>query len=188
MPDRNTAMDLLTEWVSSPGLLKHMLCVEAAMRASARKYGRNEEEWGIAGLLHDFDYEKYPHPDPVQKTGHPFEGIKILKEKGYSAEITEAILGHASYSGVERRTQMAKCLFAVDELSGFIVAIAYMRPDKLDGITPEVVKKYLKREKFAEKVSRAEIAQGIAELGGEEDAHYELVLTAIKSIAKEIGF
>ncbi|MFH0890669.1 MAG: HDIG domain-containing metalloprotein [Candidatus Liptonbacteria bacterium] len=188
MPNREDAWQLLMEWVVSPNLRKHMLCVEAAMREYAKKYDENQELWGITGLLHDFDYEKYPVPDPIAKTGHPFEGVKVLKEMGYPPEIASAILGHAVYAGVPRDSLMAKCLFAVDELCGFLMAIAYMRPDKLAGITPEVVKKYLKREKFAEKVNRAEIAQGIKELEVGEDKHYELVIKALQDISQELGF
>lgn len=187
MPSRAEAWNLLTEWVQSESLRRHMLCVEAAMRVYAEKYGGDREEWGLAGLLHDLDYEKYPNPDPAAKTGHPFEAVKLLKEKKYSEEILEAILGHATYSGTPRASQMAKCLFAVDELCGFLVAIAYMRPDKLAGITPDAVRKYLKKKKFAEKVSREEIAQGVAELGVSEDEHFSLVAGALRSIAGELG-
>ncbi len=187
MHSREEAWSLLTEWVQSESLRRHMLCVEAAMRAYAEKYGADPEEWGLAGLLHDLDYEKYPSPDPAAKTGHPFEAVKLLREKNYPEEILEAILGHATYSGTPRRTQMAKCLFAVDELCGFLVAMAYMRPDKLNGITPDTVRKYLKKKKFAEKVSREEIAQGIAELGISEDEHFNLVAGALQGIMGELG-
>ncbi len=187
MPSRSEAWDLLTEWVQSESLRRHMLCVEAAMRAYANKYGGDPEEWGLTGLLHDLDYEKYPQPDPMARTGHPFEAIKLLREKGYPESVLEAILGHATYSGAPRTSQMAKCLFAVDELCGFIVAIGYMRPDKLQGITPDTVRKYLKKKKFAEKVSREEIAQGVAELGLPEEEHFVLVIGALQGIAGEIG-
>ena len=205
-PTREDAWKLLQEYVKSESLVRHCLTVEAAMRAYAVKYGGDPEMWGMAGLLHDFDYEKFPHPDPVQKTGHPFEGVKVLKEKGYPEEIIQAILGHAMYSGTPRETMMAKCLFACDELCGFIVAVARMRPDNLAGITPDTVRKYLKKKKFAEKVSREEIRQGVEELpasppassslGGElqrgegipEDEHITLVIKALQGISKELGF
>lgn len=186
--NREEAWQLLTEWVGSESLRRHMLAVEAAMRAYSQKYGGDREIWSLTGLLHDFDYERYPTPDPVQKTGHPFHGVKLLREKGYPEEIIQAILGHALYSGVPRETPMAKCLFACDELCGFIVAIGRMRPDGLKSVTPDVVRKYLKRQKFAEKVSREEIAQGIAELGVPEDEHYATVIRALQEIAGELGF
>lgn len=182
MPNRDDAWKLLTEWVSSESLLKHMLAVEAAMRVYAQKYGQDEELWGIAGLLHDLDYEKYPRPDPAAKTGHPFEAAKVLRERGYPEEIIQAILGHAVYTGAERETLMAKCLFACDELCGFITAVGWIRPERLNGLTPAKVKKYLKNKRFAEKVSREEIARGIAELGVSEDEHIALVIEAMQGI------
>jgi len=188
MSQREDAWQLLTDWVESPSLRKHMLCVEAAMRVYAKKYQADEDLWGITGLLHDLDYERYPNPDPIAKTGHPFEGVKVLRESEYSEEMIEAILGHATYSGVPRETRMAKCLFAVDELCGFLVAIAYMRPDKLLGITPETVTKYLKKKKFAEKVSREEIAKGSMDLGISEEEHFQTVISALQSISDKIGF
>ena len=188
MPTREDALILLNQWITKPGLLGHSLAVEAAMRTYAAKFGGNPEEWGICGLLHDMDYEKFPLPDGTAQTGHPFEGVKVLRTKGYPASVIEAILGHATYSGTPRVTPLAKCLFACDELCGFLVAIAYMRPDKLAGITPEVVAKYLKKKKFAEKVSREEIAQGIAELGVPTEEHYATVTRALQGISQELGF
>ncbi|HEY4526194.1 MAG TPA: HD domain-containing protein [Candidatus Paceibacterota bacterium] len=188
MPSREDAWETVAEWVVSPSLRKHMLCVESAMREYAQKYNEDEDLWGITGLLHDFDYERYPEPNASAKTGHPFEGVKILREKGYPEEALEAVLGHATYSGVPRETRMAKCLFAVDELCGFVVAVAYMRPDKLAGITPEVVRKYLAKKKFAERVNRAEIAQGILELGVSEEEHFQTVISALQKISDKIGF
>ncbi len=177
----------MEEWVESRGLRKHMLAVESAMRAYARKYGQDEELWGIAGLLHDFDYEKYPNPER-NKEGHPFPAVKILREKGYPEEIIQAILGHAVYSGVPRETLMAKCLFAVDELCGFLTAMAYIRPERLNGLTPDKVREYLKNKRFAEKVSREEIAQGITEIGVSEDEHIALVIQAMQGIADKLRF
>jgi putative nucleotidyltransferase with HDIG domain len=187
MPSRDDARLLLGEWVKNPGLLRHCLAVETAMRAYAPKYGGDPETWGIAGLLHDFDYERYPVPDPAAKTGHPFEGVKVLKELGYPDEVIRAILGHAQYSGVPRDTDMAKCLFAVDELCGFLTAMAYVRPERLEGITPEAVKKSLNKKKFAEKVSREDIAQGVAELGLPEEVHFETVIRAMQNGAEALG-
>lgn len=172
--DRQAAWQLLNEYTKSKSLLKHALCVEAAMRAYAQKFGDDQEKWGITGLLHDFDYEKYPTQD-----GHPFKGIEILKEKGYPEDIIEAILGHAEYTGTPRVTQLAKTLYAVDELCGFIVAVAYVRPEKLDGMKAKSVKKKLKDKAFAAAVSREHIAQGIEELGVDESEHIELIINAL---------
>lgn len=179
---REDAWNFLTEWVSSESLRKHMLAVEAAMRAYARQYGEDEETWGIAGLLHDLDYEKYPVPNPLARTGHPFEAVKVLQEKGYPPEIVQAILGHAAYTGARRDTLMAKCLFACDELCGFITAVGWIRPERLEGLTPAKVKKYLKNKRFAEKVSREEITQGIAELGVPEEEHIALIVRAMQGL------
>jgi putative nucleotidyltransferase with HDIG domain len=187
MPTRDDARRLLGEWVKNPGLARHCLAVEAAMRAYAPKYGGDPEIWGIAGLLHDFDYERYPVPDAAAKTGHPFEGVKALRELGYPEEVVHAILGHAQYSGVPRDTDMSKCLFAVDELCGFLTAMAYVRPERLVGITPEAVKKSLNKKKFAEKVSRDDIAQGVAELGLPEEVHFETVIRAMQDEAEALG-
>ncbi len=186
-PTRAEAWRLLTAHVRSESLRRHMLAVEAALRAYAPEYGGNPEEWGITGLLHDFDYEEHPNPGRDQ-TGHPFPGAEILKKEGYPDSIIQAILGHATYSGVPRATPLAKALFACDELCGFIVAIAHMRPDHLQNITPDTVCKYLKKNKFAEKVSREEIAQGIAELGVPEDKHLGLVIRALQDISSDLGF
>lgn len=185
---RDQAHQLLREWVQSESLRGHMLSVEAAMRAYAKKYGEDPQAWGIAGLLHDFDYEKYPEVDAVAKTGHPFEGVRLLQSLNYPPEIIEAILGHALYSGVPRTSNMAKCLFACDELCGFIVACAHMRPDKLETLTAESVKKKLKDKKFAAKVSREDIAQGLAEMNVSEDEHINFVIGALRPISKELGF
>lgn len=184
MIDRQQAYNVMCEWVTSESLRKHMLCVEAAMRAYAKKYGEDAELWGIAGLLHDYDYEKYPTYDVTTRTGHPFEGIRHLESLGYPKEIIEAILGHALYSGVPRESQMAKCLFACDELCGFLVACAYMRPDKFETLTAQSVKKKLKSKGFAAKISREDIALGIEELGIPEDEHINFVIQALRDIFK----
>ena len=142
---------------------------------------------GTAGLLHDFDYEKYPTYDETAKTGHPFEGVRELKKLGYPEEITQAILGHALYSGVPRTSQMAKALFACDELCGFIVACALMRADRLKTLNPESVKKKLRDKKFAAKVSREDIGLGISELGIPEDEHIATVIGALREISGPLG-
>ena len=186
MNNRNEALNLMHSWVQSESLRKHMLCVEAAMRAYAQIYNEDEELWGACGLLHDFDYEKYPTYDAFSKTGHPFEGVKVLKEKGYSEEIIEAILGHAQYSGVPRNSQMAKCLFASDELCGFIVACAYMRPDHFVSLNAASIIKKLKDKRFAAKVSREDIELGVEELGIDRDTHFDFVINALKDIQDQI--
>ena len=173
----------MTEYVQSESLRKHCLAVEAAMRAYARKFNEDEERWAVCGLLHDFDYEKFP-----TKERHPFEGNKILVERGYPKDITDAIMGHASYSNVLRESQMAKCLYASDELSGFIMAMGYVRPDHLASITPEAVEKSLKKKGFAAKVDREEIEKGIAELGLPREEHIMTVVGALQSVSKELGF
>lgn len=186
MLNREEALNLMQSWVQSESLRKHMLCVEVAMVAYAKKYNENEEAWSICGLLHDFDYEKYPTYDADLKTGHPYEGVKVLKEKGYEPEIIEAILGHAQYSGIPRNSQMAKCLFACDELCGFLVACAYMRPDHFASLNAAAVMKKLKDKKFAAKVSRDDIEQGVQELGIEKDVHFDFVISALKNIEGKI--
>ncbi len=183
MPTRQEAFILLTEWTKSESLIKHMLAVEAAIRFYAQKFAEDEEKWAIAGLLHDFDYEKYP-----DLKDHPFKGVEVLKEKGYPQDIIEAILGHGNHTAVPRNSLMAKTLFAVDELCGFITACAYVRPDKLTGLEAKSVKKKLKDKSFAAKVSREDIAQGIIELGIAENEHIQNVITAMQKIAKELGF
>jgi len=186
MPTRAEALNLMQSWVQSESLRKHMLCVAAAMRAYARKYGAAEELWDICGLLHDFDYEKYPTYDAAAQIGHPYEGIKVLQEQGYPAEIIDAIMGHALYSGVPRLTPMAKCLFACDELCGFLVACGYMRPDRFASLDAAWVNKKLRDKKFAAKVSRADIDQGISELGIDRDEHLVFVIAALREIQGQI--
>ncbi len=180
---REEAYALLTEYTKKENLIKHALAVEAAMRAYARKFGEDEEAWGIVGLLHDFDYEKYPSLED-----HPFKGAEILREKGYPEEWIEAILGHAEHTGVPRKTNMAKALFAVDELCGFITAVALVRPDKkLDSVKVKSVKKKLKDKAFARQVSREDIRKGAEELGVDLDEHIAFVLEAMKSVADKLG-
>ena len=184
MITREDAWKLLTEYTQKEGLIKHALAVEAAMRAYARKFGEDEEAWGIVGLLHDFDYEKYPSMED-----HPFRGAEILRQKGYPEEWVTAILGHANHTGVPRETLMAKALYAVDELCGFITAVAYVRPNKkLSEVKVKSVKKKLKDKAFARQVNREEIRQGAEELGVELDEHIGFVLQAMQEIAEELGF
>lgn len=180
---REDALKLLHEYVQSESLRRHCLAVEAAMRAYAQKYGGDVEEWGICGLLHDFDFERYP-----TKEGHPQEGMKVLRQKKYPEEIIEAILGHAPYTGTPRKSQMAKCLFAVDELCGFLTALAHIRPEHFDGMTVESVERNLKKKGFAAKINREEIDQGILELGVNRVEHIALAIGALQRTAKELGF
>ncbi len=181
--DRASTFALLCEYTKSESLRKHALCVEAAVRAYAKKFSADEETWGITGLIHDFDYEMYPQPPD-----HPLKGSEILKEKGYSDEIRTAILGHAHYTGVPRESQLAKTLFACDELCGFIVACTLVRPNKkIEGLEVSSVKKKLKDKAFARSVNREDITQGASELGVPLDEHIQFVIDALKAKAEELG-
>lgn len=181
--NRESALALMHEYTQSESLRKHMLCVETAMRAYAKKYGEDEEVWGIAGLLHDFDYEKFQTiPD------HPAKGSEILKEKGYAEEIRTAILGHAGLPEYPRTTSMAKALFACDELCGFLVACSLVKPDKkIASVEVSSVKKKLKDKAFARNVSRDDIINGAAELGVNLEEHIQFVIDAMKSNSDALG-
>jgi predicted hydrolase (HD superfamily) len=179
---REDALELLREYTKSDALLKHMYAVEAAMRAYARKFGEDEDKWGITGLLHDFDYEKYP-----QAPDHPLKGSEILEAKGYPADLREAILGHAPYTGVPRSTPMAKTLYACDELCGFIMACALIRPNKIVDLGASSVKKKLKDKGFARNVNRDDITTGTAELGVDLNDHITFVIDAMKEVSAELG-
>src|ERR671931_1342633 len=180
---REDAWQLVTEWVSSDSLRKHLLGVEAAMRVYARKWDEDEELYAVAGLVHDLDYERYPDLD----TGHPRYAIKELEERGYPQEVIDAVAGHADFMGVPRETRMAKTLYAVDELSGFVAACALVRPTGIDGMKPKSVKKKLKQPSFAAKVDREQIRRGIEELGVDESEHLQLVIDAMAERADELG-
>lgn len=174
---------LLTEFTQSESLRKHALAVEACMRAYARKAGADEELWGLVGLIHDFDYEKYPTAEE-----HPFKGSEILKERGYSEEIRRAILAHAEYSGVARITPMEKTLFACDELAGFITACALVKPGKsLAEVEAKSVRKKMKDKAFARSVSRDDIVKGTADLGVDLEQHIAFCIEAMRTVAKELG-
>jgi putative nucleotidyltransferase with HDIG domain len=183
---RDKAWDLLCEHVQSESLRKHCLAVEAGMRAYAPKHGGDEEFWGVIGLLHDFDYEKYPEVDAAAKTGHPFEGSRILRERDWPEEVVTTILSHADYSGVPRETPAAKCLFALDEFCGFVVAVAHMRPERFQNMEVASVEKKLKKKDFAAKVSRADIDKGIAELGVDRAEHIGTVIEALRDISDDL--
>jgi predicted hydrolase (HD superfamily) len=186
MSDRKEAWELLCEYTKGDSLRKHALAVETAMRACAKRYGTpdaDEDEWGLVGLLHDFDYEMFPAADQ-----HPFTGSNILCGRGYPERIIRAILGHATYTGVPRDTDMAKALFATDELCGFLVACALVRPSRsLDDMEVSSVKKKLKDKHFARSVNREDIHQGVAELGVELDEHIRFVIDALKPVQRGIG-
>jgi predicted hydrolase (HD superfamily) len=186
MPDRNDAWELLCEYTKGDSLRKHALAVEAAMRACSKRYGTaedDEDEWGLVGLLHDFDYEMFPTADQ-----HPYTGANILCGRGYSERFIRAIMGHATYTGVPRDTAMARALFATDELCGFLVACALVRPSKsLDDLEVSSVKKKLKDKAFARSVNREDIRQGLEELGVDADEHIRFVIDALRPVQTEIG-
>src|SRR5207302_6399221 len=183
MMNRESAWSLLCEYTQSESLRKHMLAVEACMRAYARKYGDDEDKWGITGLLHDFDYEKHPTPQE-----HPFVGNKILEERGYPEEVRRAILSHADYSGVKRESSMEKTLFACDELAGFITATALVKPNtSLAEVDTKSVRKRMKDKAFARSVSRDDIINGAADMGIDLDQHIAFCIDAMKGIAGELG-
>ncbi|MFA5552821.1 MAG: HDIG domain-containing metalloprotein [Trueperaceae bacterium] len=184
---RQGALDLMQEWTGSESLRKHMLAVEAAVVAYARQYGEDEESWAVAALLHDFDYERYPNPER-DESGHPYVGVAELERLGYPAEVTNAIMGHADYTGVARESLLAKVLFACDELTGLITAAVLVRPDRdIAGLTLKSVKKKLKDKAFARGVNRDDVRQGAAELGVELDDHIAFVLAAMQGSAQALG-
>ena len=173
----------MCEWIGSEALRKHVLGVEAAMRAYAGREGADHELWGITGLVHDLDYERHPDPD----TGHPRYALEELRRRGYPDELIDAVAGHAEYLGVPRTTQLAKTLYAVDELSGFVAACALVRPTGIEGMTPKSVRKKLKQPSFAAKVDRDQIRCGIEELGVDEAEHIQLVIDAMAERSEELG-
>ncbi len=183
LPSREEALALLNEWVSSEPLRRHCLAVEAAMRDQARRRGADEELWGLTGLLHDLDYER--HPD--LETGHPRYAMAELERRGYPPELIRGVASHADYMGVSRDSEMERALAAVDELSGFVLACAYVRPEGLIGMTPKSVKKKLKQPSFAAAVSREDVVRGAEELGVELDELIGQVIEALAASAQELG-
>jgi putative nucleotidyltransferase with HDIG domain len=181
--NREQSWELMCTWTESDSLRKHMLAVEAAMRAYARRFGEDEEKWGITGLLHDMDYEKHPTPDE-----HPMVGVRELESRGYPEDVIHAIKGHADYLGVPRDTLMSKTLYAVDELSGFIVACALMRPEGLENMKARSVRKKMKQKSFAAAVDRDDIVRGAEELGVDLNEHIEFVAHALRERSGELGF
>ena len=183
LPAREQALGLLHEWIANPNLRKHCYAVEAAMRAYAVARGGDPERWGLTGLIHDFDWER--HPD---RERHPSHGVAVLREQGWPEDICRAVLGHATYSGVPRDTDMAKALYACDELCGFLVACALITPEKsLDAVQVPSVRKKMKRVDFARNVNREDIVAGAAELGVDLDAHIAFTLEAMRGIRAELG-
>jgi putative nucleotidyltransferase with HDIG domain len=183
LPERASAWGLLCEYTQSESLRKHALAVEACMRAYARKFGEDEHAWALAGLLHDFDYEKYPTP-----AEHPFVGSKILEERGYPEWLRRCILSHADYANVARESKMEHALFACDELAGFITAVALVKPGKsLAEVEARSVRKTMKDKAFARSVSRDDITHGAQELGLDLEEHIAFCIEAMKGIAGELG-
>ncbi len=185
---REHALALMHEYTKSDALRKHMYAVEAAMQAYAQTYGEDAEAWGLVGLLHDFDYERYPNREHSPTEGHPFFGVGVLREKGLPEPICQAILGHATYCSVPRESLMAKTLFAVDELCGFLIACALVRPSKsLKDLQVKSVKKKLKDKAFARGVNRDEVRQGAEELAVPLDEHIQFVIEALRPVEERLG-
>ena len=182
-PTRDDAWALVCEWIESDSLRKHVLGVEAAMCAYARRDGEDEEKWAITGLVHDLDYERYPDLD----IGHPRYALAELEERGYPQDVIDAVAGHADFMGVPRETRLATTLYGVDELSGFVVACALVRPTGIEGMKPKSVRKKLKQPSFAAKVDRGQIQQAIEELDVDETEHIQLVIDALAENQSELG-
>jgi putative nucleotidyltransferase with HDIG domain len=187
-PPREQTLALMQEYTASESLRKHMLSVEAAMRAYARKLGEDPDRWATTGLIHDFDYERFPNNAHSPTDEHPSEGVRILRSRGYPEDILQAILGHATYCAVPRETPMAKTLFAVDELTGLITATALVRPSKsVHEVDAKSVRKKMKDKAFARGVSRDDVLLGAQELGVELDEHIAFVISAMQAVASDIG-
>jgi putative nucleotidyltransferase with HDIG domain len=185
---RDDALALMHEYTASDALRKHMYAVEIAMRAMAQRLGEDPEAWGLVGLLHDFDYERYPNSEHSPTDGHPAEGVRLLASRGLPEPMQRAILGHATYSGVPRDTPMARALFGVDELAGFLVACALVRPSRsLQDLEVSSVKKKLKDKAFARGVSREDVFRGAEELGVPLDEHIAFLLAALRPHEKRLG-
>jgi len=188
LPSRDEALAIVHEYTKSDSLRKHMLAVEAAMRAYAGKFGEDADRWGLAGLVHDFDYERFPNDAHSATEEHPAEGVRILRSHGFPEDILEAILGHASYSGVPRESKMAKTLFAVDELTGLITATALVRPSRsVMEVEAKSVRKKMKDKAFARGVNRDDVINGAADLGVDLDEHIDFVIKAMQGSAESLG-
>ena len=188
LPPRSETLALMHEYTPGESLRKHMLAVEAAMRAYAGKFGEDEERWGTAGLIHDFDYERFPNNARSATEEHPSEGVRILRAKGYPEDILVAILGHAQYTNTPRKSRMAKTLFAVDELTGLITATALVRPTKsVHEVDARSVRKKMKDKAFARGVSREDVVNGAQELGVDLDEHIAFVISAMQARSADLG-
>ena len=188
LPSRDAALSLMHEYTVSDSLRKHMYAVEAAMRAYAERYGEDADRWGLTGLLHDFDYERWPNEQHSPTEEHPAAGVRVLRDLGYPEDVLESILGHASYSGVPRVTLMAKALFAVDELTGLITATALVRPSKsVHEVDARSVRKKMKDKAFARGVNRDDVVNGAGDLGVELDWHIQFVVDAMRGRADALG-
>jgi len=189
LPTREEAWGLVCEWVESDSLRKHLLGVEAAMVAYAKKFevdAAEEEKWAVTGLVHDLDYERYPDLDDTEN-GHPRTALRLFEAEGWPQDLIDAVAGHATFLGVGRETQLAKTLFAVDELSGFVAACALVRPTGIQGMASKSVKKKLKQPSFAAGVNRDEVRQGAQELGVDFDEHVQFVIEAMADRADDLG-
>jgi putative nucleotidyltransferase with HDIG domain len=188
LPARADALALVHEYTASPSLRAHMLAVEAAMRAYASRFGEDAERWGLTGLVHDFDYERWPNDAHSPTEEHPAEGVRILRARGWPEDILEAILGHANYSGVPRTTRLAKTLFAVDELTGLVTATALVRPSRsVHEVDARSVRKKMKDKAFARGVSREDVLAGADALGVDLDEHIAVVVAAMLGSAEALG-
>jgi putative nucleotidyltransferase with HDIG domain len=188
LPARADALALVHEYTASPSLRAHMLAVEAAMRAYASRFGEDVERWGLTGLVHDFDYERWPNDAHSPTEEHPAEGVRILRGRGWPEDILEAILGHANYRGVPRTTLLAKALFAVDELTGLVTATALVRPSRsVHEVDARAVRKKMKDKAFARGVSREDVVAGAEDLGVELDEHIGVVVAAMQGSAEALG-
>jgi len=188
LPSREDTLALVHEYTASDSLRKHMLAVEAAMRAYATKFGEDPERWGLTGLVHDFDYERFPNATHSPTEEHPSEGVRILRARGWPDDILEAILGHGNYTGVPRVTRLAKALYAVDELTGLVTATALVRPSRsVHEVDARSVRKKMKDKAFARGVNRDEVVAGAADLGVDLDEHIEFVIGAMRGCAGSLG-
>jgi len=188
LPSRDQTLALMQEYTASDSLRKHMLAVEGAMRAYARKFGEDEERWGTAGLIHDFDYERYPNNAHSPTEEHPSEGVRVLRARGYPEDILTAILGHAQYTNTPRESMMAKTLFAVDELTGLITATALVRPTKsVHEVDARSVRKKMKDKAFARGVNRDDVINGAHELGVDLDEHISFVIASMQARSADLG-
>jgi putative nucleotidyltransferase with HDIG domain len=188
LPSRADTLALMHEYTASESLRKHMLAVEGAMRAYAQRFGEDEERWGTTGLIHDFDYERFPNNSHSPTEEHPSEGVRVLRSKGYPEDILQAILGHAHYTNTPRESKMAKTLFAVDELTGLITATALVRPTKsVHEVDARSVRKTMKDKAFARGVSREDVVNGATELGVDLDEHITFVIAAMQARSADLG-